>query len=91
LVLYVFGSLGFENFTAQISLRDKEQRKYIGTKTGKKQKMQLSTLQTKVNTVIEYGKLLSMVQVRFHGKRCLGKTMAMEQFRWITTYQNVLI
>lgn len=24
LVLYVFGSLGFENFTAQISLRDKE-------------------------------------------------------------------
>jgi threonyl-tRNA synthetase len=32
LVLYVFGSLGFENFTAQISLRDKENRdKYIGT------------------------------------------------------------
>jgi threonyl-tRNA synthetase len=30
--LYVFGSLGFENFTAQISLRDKENRdKYIGT------------------------------------------------------------
>jgi threonyl-tRNA synthetase len=26
LVLYVFGSLGFENFTAQISLRDKENR-----------------------------------------------------------------
>ncbi|HTB51890.1 MAG TPA: threonine--tRNA ligase [Ferruginibacter sp.] len=32
LVLYVFGSLGFENYTAQISLRDKEDRsKYIGT------------------------------------------------------------
>jgi threonyl-tRNA synthetase len=32
LVLYVFGSLGFENFTAQISLRDKENRyKYIGS------------------------------------------------------------
>jgi threonyl-tRNA synthetase len=30
LVLYVFGSLGFENFTAQISLRDKE-NKYIGS------------------------------------------------------------
>jgi threonyl-tRNA synthetase len=32
LVLYVFGSLGFENFTAQISLRDQENReKYIGS------------------------------------------------------------
>jgi threonyl-tRNA synthetase len=31
LVLYVFGSLGFENFTAQVSIRDKEnQDKYIG-------------------------------------------------------------
>src|SRR5665648_636773 len=32
LVLYVFGSLGFENFTAQISLRDQENKeKYIGS------------------------------------------------------------
>jgi threonyl-tRNA synthetase len=32
LVLYVFKSLGFENFTAQISLRDPEDKqKYIGT------------------------------------------------------------
>lgn len=32
LVLYVFESLGFENFTAQISLRDPENKqKYIGT------------------------------------------------------------
>ena len=32
LVLYVFGSLGFENFTAQVSLRDPENlSKYIGT------------------------------------------------------------
>lgn len=32
LVLYVFGSLGFDNFSAQVSLRDKENReKYIGT------------------------------------------------------------
>lgn len=31
LVLYVFGSLGFENFTAQVSLRDPENKeKYIG-------------------------------------------------------------
>ena len=33
LVLYVFGSLGFENFTAQVSLRDPDQpEKYIGSK-----------------------------------------------------------
>jgi len=32
LVLYVFGSLGFENFTAQVSLRDpKTPEKYIGS------------------------------------------------------------
>ena len=32
LVLYVFGSLGFDNFTAQVSLRDPENlSKYIGT------------------------------------------------------------
>ena len=32
LVLYVFGSLGFENFTAQVSIRDpKDPDKYIGT------------------------------------------------------------
>jgi threonyl-tRNA synthetase len=50
LVLYVFGSLGFENF-AQISLRDKENREkiYWYDETGKKQRMLLSMLQqTKV-------------------------------------------
>jgi len=32
LVLYVFGSLGFENFTAQVSIRDTEKaEKYIGS------------------------------------------------------------
>jgi threonyl-tRNA synthetase len=38
-ILYVFGSLGFENFTAQISLRDKEDREKVHwklIKTGKK-------------------------------------------------------
>lgn len=34
LVLYVFGSLGFENFTAQVSIRDpKKPEKYIGDLT----------------------------------------------------------
>jgi threonyl-tRNA synthetase len=40
LVLYVFGSLGFENFTAQISLRDKENKEKNTLevmKTGRKQ------------------------------------------------------
>ena len=32
LVLYVFKALGFEDFTAQVSLRDKENHdKYIGS------------------------------------------------------------
>jgi hypothetical protein len=46
LVLYVFGSLGFENF-AQISLRDKENKeKYMEVmKTGRKRRALLSTLQ----------------------------------------------
>jgi threonyl-tRNA synthetase len=49
LVLYVFGSLGFENFTAQISLRDQRNQKNTLDlmKIGKKQKMQLSMLPKK--------------------------------------------
>jgi threonyl-tRNA synthetase len=56
--LYVFGSLGFENFTAQISLRDPRKQKNTLDlmKIGKKQKMQLSMLPKKrSNTVVEYG------------------------------------
>ena len=43
LVLYVFGSLGFENFTAQVSIRDPENQKNIleMLKTGKKLNKQL--------------------------------------------------
>ena len=38
LVLYVFGSLGFDNFTAQVSLRDKNNKeKYIGNDDSWKQ------------------------------------------------------
>jgi threonyl-tRNA synthetase len=62
LVLYVFGSLGFENFTAQISLRDKENReKYIGSdENWEKQRMLLSMQKDKkTDIVIEYGKPLS--------------------------------
>ena len=59
LVLYVFGSLGFENFTAQISLRDKENRdKYIGSDENweKAENAIINAAADKgLNTVIEYG------------------------------------
>ncbi|MBB4804245.1 threonyl-tRNA synthetase [Flavobacterium nitrogenifigens] len=59
LVLYVFGSLGFENFTAQISLRDQENReKYIGTDENweKAENAIINAARDKgLNTVVEYG------------------------------------
>ena len=59
LVLYVFGSLGFEDFTAQISLRDKENHeKYIGSdENWEKAESAIIKAATdkKLNTVIEYG------------------------------------
>ncbi len=59
LVLYVFGSLGFENFTAQISLRDKEPNtKYIGTDENwqKAEQAIINAAKDKgLNTVVEYG------------------------------------
>jgi len=59
LVLYVFGSLGFENFTAQISLRDKENRdKYIGSDENweKAENAIINAANDKgLSTVIEYG------------------------------------
>ena len=59
LVLYVFGSLGFENFSAQISLRDPENKeKYIGTEENweKAENAIINAAKDKnLNTVIEYG------------------------------------
>jgi threonyl-tRNA synthetase len=59
LVLYVFGSLGFENFTAQISLRDQENReKYIGSDENweKAESAIINAARDKgLNTVVEYG------------------------------------
>ncbi len=59
LVLYVFGTLGFENFTAQISLRDKEDRaKYIGSDENweKAENAIIDAARDKnLKTVIEYG------------------------------------
>ncbi|RQP14537.1 MAG: threonine--tRNA ligase [Chryseobacterium sp.] len=59
LVLYVFNNLGFENFTAQISLRDKENRdRYIGSDENweKAENAIMTAAKNKgLNTVVEYG------------------------------------
>ncbi|HTF06162.1 MAG TPA: threonine--tRNA ligase [Bacteroidia bacterium] len=59
IVLYVFRALGFENYTAQISLRDKVDRsKYIGTEENwaKAEQAIIDAAASKgLNTVIEYG------------------------------------
>lgn len=59
LVLYVFSSLGFADYTAQISLRDKEDRsKYIGTDENwqiAEQAIIEASAEKGLSTVIEYG------------------------------------
>ncbi len=59
LVLYVFKSLGFEDYTAQISLRDKTDRsKYIGTDENwnkAEQSIIDAAAEKGLKTVIEYG------------------------------------
>lgn len=59
LVLYIFKTLSFENFTAQISLRDKENpEKYIGSDENwdKAEKAIIeATAEKNLQTVIEYG------------------------------------
>ena len=59
LVLYVFSSLGFANFTAQISLRDPENKqKYIGSDENweKAENAIITAAKNKgLNTVVEYG------------------------------------
>ena len=59
LVLYVFGSLGFENFTTQVSLRDPEKpEKYIGsTENWEKAEIAIvSAVKDKdLDYVVEYG------------------------------------
>jgi len=59
LVLYVFKSLGFENFTAQVSLRDqKNKEKYIGSdKLWKEAENAIinATKEKNINYKIEYG------------------------------------
>ncbi len=59
LVLYVFGALGFENYTAQISLRDPENKsKYIGSDENwslAEQAIIEAAAEKGLNTVVELG------------------------------------
>ena len=59
LVLYVFNALGFEDYTAQISLRDKNDRsKYIGSDDNWEKAEQAiinASAEKGLNTVVEYG------------------------------------
>lgn len=59
LVLYVFGALGFENYTAQVSLRDPENRsKYIGTDENweiAERSIREAAEEKGLKTVVEYG------------------------------------
>ena len=59
LVLYVFKALGFENFTAQVSLRDKiERKKYIGSNSNwdlAENAIINSSNKKGLKTIVEYG------------------------------------
>lgn len=59
LVLYVFGALGFEEYTAQVSLRDRENRsKYIGSDENwdlAEQAIIEAAAEKELNTIVEYG------------------------------------
>ena len=59
LVMYVFTSLDFQNFTAQVSLRDKEDRsKYIGSEENwqiAERAIIQAAAEKGLNTVVEYG------------------------------------
>ncbi|MFI3173163.1 MAG: threonine--tRNA ligase [Eubacteriales bacterium] len=59
IVLYIFKTLSFENFTAQISLRDKVNReKYIGSEDNWEKAEQAiieATAEKGLNTIVEYG------------------------------------
>ncbi len=79
LVLYVFKSLSFEDFTAQISLRDPDNKeKYIGSDENweKSEKAIINAVKEKnLNTVIEYGEAAFYgPKLDFMVKDALGRT-----------------
>jgi threonyl-tRNA synthetase len=67
LVLYVFGSLGFENFTAQVSLRDPEKpEKYIGSDENWK-KAEDAILNAAINKGLNY--VVETGEAAFYGPK----------------------
>jgi len=79
IVLYVFRTVGFENFTAQISLRDPENKtKYIGSDENweKAENAIIEASKEKgLNTVIEYGEAAFYgPKLDFMVKDALGRT-----------------
>ena len=72
LVLYVFNALGFKEFKAQISLRDKfDQKKYIGSDENwmkAEQSIVDAANEKNLNAVIEYGEAAFYgPKLRFYG------------------------
>ena len=79
LVLYVFKALGFEEFTAQVSLRDKENKeKYIGTNANWElaEKAIIDSSANKgLSTIVEYGEAAFYgPKLDFMVKDALGRT-----------------
>lgn len=79
LVLYVFSSLDFEDFTAQISLRDQEDRsKYIGDEQHwamAEQAIIEAAAEKGLNTVVEYGEAAFYgPKLDFMVKDAIGRT-----------------
>ncbi len=96
LVLYVFKSLGFEDFIAQVSLRDKENRaKYIGSEENweKAESAIITAAKNKgLNTVVEYGEAAFYgPKLDFMVKDALGRSWQLEPYRWIITFPKGLI
>jgi threonyl-tRNA synthetase len=81
LVLYVFKALGFDNYTAQISLRDPENKtKYIGTDENWKlaESAIIEAAEEKgLTTVIEFGRsCILRAKTRLYGEGCIRKKVA---------------
>jgi threonyl-tRNA synthetase len=95
LTRYVLAKLGFEKFTAQISLRDPENKtKYVGTEENWRKAEQAiidAAAEVGLNTVTELGEAAFYgPKARFYGEGCPRPLMAAwAPFRWTTTCPSV--
>ena len=81
LVLHVFKSLGFDNYTAQVSLRDPaDKQKYIGEDAlwdRAEREIQEAADETGIlHCGHPWGSSILRSQVGFHGQRCIGQKLA---------------